>query len=216
MIDFKTIPERYQRYYTYLEPVMADPLIRGYFGLVASFLLVTFFLVFALSPTINTILSLRKKIVEQQTIVKALDNKISSLITAQENYSQVEPLIPVLDVALPSRPVPQVAITQLVETATPSGVTLSAARLGRVNLSNDLSTTPSQDVGSVTGILPLELSALPVSVSISGSKTAVHQYLKKIENSLRYIRFNSLSFIFDSKSSQVSVDAVGLTYYYVR
>jgi Tfp pilus assembly protein PilO len=117
MIDIRDLPKRYQRYYTYLEPVIADPLVRGYFSLVASFLLVAFFLFFALSPTINTILALQKKITEQKKIIASLETKISNLTAAQENYRQVESLIPLLLIALPDNPSPQTVVGSVTSSA---------------------------------------------------------------------------------------------------
>lgn len=207
MIDFKTIPERYRRYYTYLEPVIADPLVRGYFGLVASFLLIAFFLVFALSPTIDTILALRKKIADQRATVTALDTKISNLIIAQENYSQVESLIPILETALPGVPAPQVAISQIVEFASSSGVVVTAAQFKSVPLVGDLATPPTVAEG---------LSSLAFSLAVTGTRDAVTRYLKELEQALRFIRFTNVTFSAAADSSQISVDAAGLTYYYVR
>lgn len=213
MIDFKTIPQRYQRYYTYLEPVIADPLVRGYFGLIASFLLVAFFLVFALSPTVNTILSLRKKIADQNATVITMDKKIANLILAHENYNQVEDLIPVLEAALPNQPAPQTAINQIVLTATPSGITISGMQFRNITLLGDLTApVPAEP----SDMIPKDVSTLPFSLSAIGSKDSVRLYLQKLENTLRYVRFQKLSFVTSADSAKITVDATGLTYYYVR
>lgn len=212
MIDFKTISQRYQRYYTYLEPVVADPLIRGYFSLVASILLVAFFLVFALSPTVNTILSLQKKITDQNATIIALDKKIANLILAHENYSQVENLIPVLEAALPNQPTPQTAISQIMLTATPSGITVSGMQFQNVTLLGNL-TAP---VPAESSDAPPGLSVLPFSLSTNGPEDSLRLYLQKLENTLRYIRFQKLSFVSSADSAKITVDANGLTYYYVR
>lgn len=205
MIDLKSIPEQSKRYYTYLEPIIADPLVRGYFTLVASLLLVAFFLVFALSPTANTILALQKKIADQKKTVLALDTKISNLIIAQQNFSQVESLIPVLETALPKKPSPQVAIDQIIGVASSSAVTLSNFRFNAIEL----------DPG-VAVVTPEGYSALPFSFSINGSKNAAFSFLTSLENSLRYVRFKNLAFFFPASDPlTISVDVVGLTYYYV-
>lgn len=216
MIDFKTIPQRYQRYYTYLEPVITDPLVRGYFSLVASLLLVTFFLAFALSPTVNTILSLQKKITDQKVLVAQLDTKIANLVIARQNYSQVENLIPTLETALPKRPSPQVAIGQIITVASSSAVNLAGVQFRSVTFeSSPAAIPPSQDLGRANSLVPGGLSVLPFSLSVSGTKENVYQYLKKLEDALRYMRFSNLSFTFTSGIPKITVDASGLTYYYV-
>lgn len=208
IIDIKSIPQRYQRYYTYLEPVLADPLVRGYFGLVASFLLVAFFLIFALSPTIDTILTLRKKIADQKTTIAALDTKINNLISARQNYSQVENLIPVLEIALPPGPSPQTAISGMVSAASSSATVIDGISFGSATMIGDIAAVPPAD----TTLVPAKVSVLPFSLSVNGSREAVLAYFQKLENSLRYIRFLTLSF---SSGVKTTVDASGLTYYYV-
>ncbi len=215
MIDLRTIPARYQRYYTYLEPVMADPLVRGYFSLIASFLLVAFFVVFALSPTINTILALNKKIIEQKTTITALDTKISALITAQQNYSQIESLIPVFDIALPKLPNPQFAVSTIVKTASASAVTLSALQFHSITLFVDPTMSPpAADLGDKTDMVPNGLYVVPFSLSIRGQKVAAQTYLEKLENSLRYIRLGNIGVVNSTTDTTVTVDTSGFAYYY--
>src|SRR5574340_639843 len=119
------LARRYSRYYIYLEPVVSDPLIRGYFSFVASLFLIAFLLVFALSPTVNTMLALQKKIGEQRRILAALEQKIGALVTAQQNYSQIESNLPVLLRALPKSPDPQVIAEGVTQLASASGVTVT-------------------------------------------------------------------------------------------
>ncbi len=42
-VPLENLTKRYSRYYIYIEPIVSDPLIRGYFSLVASILLIAFF-----------------------------------------------------------------------------------------------------------------------------------------------------------------------------
>ena len=68
------------RYQRYIEPITRDPLIRGYFELIATILLISFFLMFAIRPTLNTVFSLRRMISDLTEVDKSLDNKIQALI----------------------------------------------------------------------------------------------------------------------------------------
>ena len=122
--DSNIVSRRNRRYYTYIEPVTTDPIVRGYFTLVASMLLVAFFIIFALSPTFSTIVGLNRKIEDQKKVIVDLDSKISSLIKAQETYSQVESQIPILMIAVPQKPSPDEVLLDVVKTATASGVTV--------------------------------------------------------------------------------------------
>lgn len=92
------------RYYRYIEPVVRDPLIRGYFEILATILLVAFFLMFAIRPTLKTIAGLLRTIDDLKSVEQALDAKINSLVQAQTNYSRIRPKLGLLDRALPSKP----------------------------------------------------------------------------------------------------------------
>ncbi len=136
-LPLEDLAKRYSQYYVYIEPVVSDPLVRGYFNLVASFLLIAFFLVFALSPTIDTILTLRKKIDEQNQAIKTMDQKIANLVIAQANYSQVESSLPVLFTALPQTPTPQTIISEVMAAASSSGLVVQGLQFQELPLSAD-------------------------------------------------------------------------------
>lgn len=207
---------RYRRYYTYIEPIITDPVIRSYFSLVASLILVAFLLIFALSPTIDTIIGLQKKISDQKDILGKLQTKTEDLIAAQESFRQVESSIPVLLVALPENSVPQTVITQIMSSASPSGATPTSLRFSELPVTQTYSASdlanhqkpPTND---------LKLPMLDFSLSLIGSPAQVRSYLGKLEDSLRYVRFQSLLFnINPDNPNIVSADAQGVGYYYIQ
>ena len=126
---------RYKKYYTYIDPIVADPVIRGYFTLVASLLLTAFFIFFALSPTFSTIVGLLRKIEDQKRIITRLDSKINNLILAQEVYSQIEAELPLLHTALPTRPLPESVLLDVLRVASQSAVKINAFQIGDIYLS---------------------------------------------------------------------------------
>lgn len=215
MIDFKTATARYSRYYTYLEPVMADPLVRGYFSLVASLLLVTFFVIFALSPTINTILALNKKIADQKKTIAALDTKIVNLVSAQQNFAAAESLVPLLENALPKNPTPETVVHQILVVATNSGVTVSTLQFKPMTLLSDKPEGTPQVPEEIAAMVPSELSPLPVTFSINGNRQTTKSFLQKLEDSLRYIRFNRIGLSFE-KNGDSHTDIAGISYYYPK
>ncbi|MBI3559141.1 hypothetical protein HY085_01980, partial [Candidatus Gottesmanbacteria bacterium] len=130
-MDVKT---SYQKYFAFIQPVVNDPLARIYFSLALSFFLVAFLVFFALSPTVNTILGLRKKIADQEGVVAALDAKINALVAAGENYNRQTAQLVLLNQALPDKPYPEGLIANVLGTATASGVTVSSLQFRPVNL----------------------------------------------------------------------------------
>lgn len=199
-----SIYERYQRYSTYLTPIVSDPLIRSYFGLVASILLIAFFLFFALSPTFNTILGLQKKIQDDQTIDAALQQKISDIIHAQDVYSQIQPQLNLLDQAMPDKPFPQGLIADILNSASSSGVVLSSLQFQSVPLTADAVVKNP----SVNGV-----PAVTFSVSIAGSNDQIRQFLGNLESRLRYIRIQNITVNFGTKVGSVTADITGTGFY---
>lgn len=194
-----TIYQRYQRYYEYLYPIASDPIIRGYFSLVASILLIAFFLVFALSPTFNTIVSLQKKITDQKTIISALDAKISALVIAQDVFSQVESQVPLVKLALPDKPVPQGIVTDVLSAASSSGVAIVSLQFQQMPLSKNAPAKITVSNGLPTVVF---------SASVTGAEDKVRSFVANLEKRLRYIRLKSLTV------SLGAADITGLGYYY--
>ncbi len=97
------------RYYTYIKPVLRSKSVHEYGPLIFSLVMVSFFSIFALRPTLTTIATLQKSIEEQQTLNSSIKQKIEDLKTAKNNYlainqdtrTKVDVLIP-NDTELPS------------------------------------------------------------------------------------------------------------------
>jgi len=70
----------------------------------ATFILITFFLVFALRPTILTISSLKGDIESKKLLKEELRVKINKVIAAQELFSQVQERYQIVNSSLPDKP----------------------------------------------------------------------------------------------------------------
>jgi len=191
---------QYRRYYTYLQPIIADPVIRSYFSLIASFFLIAFLVFFALSPTINTILGLQKQINDQKEILSTLEKKNADLLTASENYNQVLNQIPYLDEALPKVPAPAKIISDVNTTASASGVAVTGLTFTPIQLT----TTTAPQVDPVSGF-----STLDFNFSVKGSMQNIHTFLSKIENKLHYIRLKNLTI----PANGAIIDVTAINYY---
>lgn len=205
-IPWENIKRRYSRYYVYIEPVVSDPLIRGYFSLVASIMLVAFFLIFALSPTINTILVLTKKISEQRSTIKILDQKIADLVTAQANYAQIENSLPILFTAVPTSPTPQTIISGVNSAASASGVPLMGLQFRDLPLSADAVTADQEQV-----VAPINLPVVNFTLATAESMDKIRDFLTRVENSPRLIHIANLVISTGNglAGDSVSVSAVG-------
>lgn len=82
---------RQSRYYTYIRPVLRNKTIKTYSSLIFSIITVTIFLIYAIRPTIGTIVSLQKSINEQKDTFERLDKKVSDLTEGRKNYEAIDP-----------------------------------------------------------------------------------------------------------------------------
>jgi hypothetical protein len=70
----------------------------------ATFVLITFFMVFALRPTILTISALKGDIESKKILKEELRNKINQVVTAQDLFSQVQERYQIVNSGLPDHP----------------------------------------------------------------------------------------------------------------
>lgn len=214
--DLADLVRRYRRYYTYIEPVVSDPVIRGYFSLAASLVLAAFLLVFALSPTVNTILALNKKIENNRVVLRRLEEKTRNLVAARQNYAMVADLVPLLEVAIPERAMPHLAIGAVLNSASISGVSVTAMRFKNVDLGLE------QDLGALGGAndtrvqpaLAVMVPTISFSLAVSGPNLAMEDFLKRVESQLHYVRLTNLTRTGLLESGSVAVDVGGVGYYY--
>ncbi len=94
---------RYKRYYQHLEPLFKERKTQAYMMVVLSLFTISFFGVFAIRPTLKTIATLQKQIVDHTYLDQKLDEKINSLIQAQESYRQIETQLPTIYELLPEK-----------------------------------------------------------------------------------------------------------------
>ena len=88
--DWQTEYHRYRRYFTDLGRFHQTKKTRVYTGIILSLLTVTFFIIFAIKPTLTTITQLVKQTKDQKLVVGELEKKIASLSQAQNEYLAVE------------------------------------------------------------------------------------------------------------------------------
>lgn len=134
---------QYSRYYTYIKPIFKNRLVRTYSSLVFSLITVTVFSLFAIKPTLSTIIALQKSIDEQQMIFNKITTKVDNLATGRKNYERIDSAI-------------KVGLISLM----PNSTSLP-------NLMETLSVLASVHDASISGlqIQPIDLEGPPVRIS---------------------------------------------------
>lgn len=78
--------KRYYRYYTYIQPFLKIPFVKTYGLHILSIITMAVFIVFAIKPTVETILILQKKIADSKEILAKITQKSQNLSLAKENF----------------------------------------------------------------------------------------------------------------------------------
>jgi Tfp pilus assembly protein PilO len=186
--DYNKEFERYRRYYQSIEPELAKPEARAYTAIIFSFLVVSLFSWYAIRPTMQTIFTLRREIIDKTEIDKKMEEKISALIEAQAAYQVVETNLQLINQALPPTSEAVRATAQLQALAQDSQVTMTNIFISAVPFTNDTGPKGQQKVN------PNILTDFLVSLSATGAYPDIKNFIHGIINLRRIIEIDSMLF----------------------
>lgn len=201
--NYKTELERYRRYYRSLEPIFRHPKAQTYTMVIFSFLTVSLFGLYAIRPTVQTILYLKREIRDKTEISKKMDDKIASLIEAQATYQDVAPLLPFIDQALPVNPDAITLVVQFRNLANVSGATLTSIQLASVPLLGIDATASATKTAS-------NQKTFDFSISIQGPFEALNTFLQGIYDMRRIVSIEGLA-VEPIQNSNSASDSAQLT-----
>lgn len=192
--NYKTEFQRYRRYYQSLEPTFTKPKSRAYTTIIFSFLAVSLFGWYAIRPTIQTILFLQREIRDKTELNKKMEDKIAALIEAQAYYQEVEPLLPVVDQALPTIPDAIPLLIQLRNLASRSGTLIGAVQLPTIPLTGQEIGPAGKDAKSSSPGANKE-HIYDLSISVRGSYPSIRTFLEGITQMRRIVSVDALAVI---------------------
>lgn len=194
---------QYSRYYTYIKPFLRNKYVRTYSGAIFSMITITFFSVFALRPTISTIISLQKSIDGQNQTLGEIKKKSDQLTLAKQNYQDLsEQTRQNINSLVPdSTSLPELlnSLSNLIilYQASSSGIQVEAVALE--NYSNKLTKKPA-------------LSEVGFSVNIQGNYEKLSAILDKMTKLNRLILIKSANFNKPGEESLI-LSVSGKAYY---
>lgn len=80
----------YSRYFTYIKPVTKSPILKNYGPIIFTLLVGTILILFAIKPTIETILVLQKKLADSNKVLQKVTQKANDLSLARKNYDNLD------------------------------------------------------------------------------------------------------------------------------
>ncbi|MBI4036465.1 type 4a pilus biogenesis protein PilO [Candidatus Daviesbacteria bacterium] len=193
---------RTSRYFTYIEPVLKTPLIKTYGGIILTIAAIIIFTIFAIKPTIETILVLQKELANQEVILNQITQKSEDLTKARKNYQSLDPNIKAsIQDAVPNNP-ELAALTKSLENL-PSGLQASISALQFQQITIEPNSTSFSK----------RLTEVPFTYNLEGSYENLLKVLEYIKTSQRLITVDNLIFSKIEGGSNLLLSISGKAYY---
>lgn len=154
--------------------------LRAFLEIILSLSTIIIFVIFALKPTILTIISLVREIDEKKKIVLALTQKVTDLGTAGEVYVENQDSIPMINSAISTAPSPEDISKQILAIAAKNSTEVMGISIGQVTL---IGNQESRNVSFEFKPLPENVNEMPFSVSVRGNYSDLLGFSKDFENS---------------------------------
>lgn len=191
--NYKTEIHRYKRYYQSIEGFAAKPQMRAYTTAILSFLGVSLFGWYAVRPTLQTILYLRREIADNQKVNQQMEDKIGKLIEAQTTYQSIQDDLPIISKALPAAPEALSALGQIRNIALIRGASISAITSSASPILSKEQSVPNTSA-STKGIQNRKVKSIQLSVILVGTYTTLQGIIEDISSMLRIVTIETLTF----------------------
>ena len=193
----------FRRYYKSLDPILGKPKNRAYTTTILSFLVISLFLWYAIRPTIQTILSLRREIKDDREVNSQMEQKISNLVEAQAAYQDASPKLALLPQGLPKNPEVVEFLLSVRTMAQEANASISGIQVQTVPITTSTTATPGAAASS-------QVLGIPITLSIDGSFDQLKQILDSLMNTRRVISVQSYQITALDNDKQVVVQNPGL------
>lgn len=164
--------------------------VQAFLEVILSLTTVIILVIFALKPTILTILSLYNQIKSKRETLNSLNLKIGALQKANNFYNQNQQFLPIVNAAIFNNPEPDTISKQVLGLAAKNTITIMGISIGQATIfGKELVAKNSTDLKS----LPENAQSMPISISFRGSYPNLILFIKDLENLRIPIKFDSLA-----------------------
>ena len=161
-------------------PSFKEEKMQKFTTLVFTIIALSFFGLFAISPTLSTIANLNKQLTDNKLIIKQLQDKRKNLYLLQEKYNQITPDLPYVLDSFPKNPQIPLLIAQLQSLAQNSNVQISNLQTFEVEIPNSSIDTKNY-------------YAFNFSVFANGSYENLSKFINSIVKMQRIVSINILT-----------------------
>jgi Tfp pilus assembly protein PilO len=181
--------------------VMQQKKSREYTTLILTFAAIAIFGLFAINPTLTTIVQLQKQLEDSKTLDGQLEEKIQNLQTLQNEYTELEPDLQYVESAIPESPQTPVFIGQV------------QALIKKHNLAIELIKTENIPYTKDTGEAG-KMNSYVVSYSVTGNYTDIKAFADEAVIFDRLVTVDNLTVSRDQQDPAIIRGAAEIRAYY--
>lgn len=192
---------KYARYYVYIKPVIGNKYVKSFTPYIFSLLSLIVFTIFAIRPTVLTIIELQKNIQDNKMVLILLEQKAKDLTDGKRNLDSISPEIKnKINTKLPSSPAVSNLISSL-QTSASNIASVSALQIQPVTIYNS----------STNQAAPLTLEELSFSFNIQSSYPLLMTVLDNLGETPRLV--NLTSAVLNKTTEGISLSISGKGYH---
>jgi Tfp pilus assembly protein PilO len=188
------------RQYLKLLPKIESENAELFVTLSLTFASLIFFGIFAINPTLTTIVDLKKKVSDAEFVQLQLHNKINSISQLEQQYNILAPDLPVIFDAIPIEPAAPILVGQIQALAKKSNLSLSNIHVYEVQLTSIASNSAAP-------------SSFVFSLDAKGNYENMLLFVSDITNINRIITIESIAIARDTRTSTLVLSLRGREYF---
>lgn len=188
----KDSEKRFRKYYQPIDEVFEKPKHRLYITTILSFLTISLFAWYAIRPTLQTIISLRKEIKESIEINEQMETKIANLVEAQATYQNLSPRLTILQDALPKDPDILTFVQEVRDIANENKIVIKSLTLGSKVLLDD-EIIKNKKSGDSSSKKEEKVNTVSIILVAEGSYEDITSTISKIHSTKRIARISEIS-----------------------
>ncbi len=189
---------KYEKYYKDILPYLKKQKNQEYFMVILTLGATIFFALFAINPTISTIVKLRKEIDDSRFVESALTKKINNLSTLSTEYSAIQTDIPVALDAIPENPEAPTLVGQIQTIAKNTNVIIEDLDISEVGLTDEGASISSKFSFELTG---------------TSNYDSLNSFISELISMQRIVAIEKISFTKNSDSETLQLDLRGSAYH---
>ena len=186
-VEAKAKYDPYKEYLSKSKDFYQKAVLKASTNLILTFAVISVFAFFAIKPTLVTITKLNKELEESKMVNRKLEKKIKDLEQARIFYSQAEPDLPLVDLALPQKVNFNQFASKINYLAFSHNLTLLSNSFEEFDF---FSLAPPE----TKEIEKAEASSFNFKITVVGSFTDIKNFVQDLEKIDRVVQINTVTF----------------------